>query len=289
MAFRRILTLGIAASTALSPMAMAQQAMITEPTMSTAPTMTGPPADGSGREYCQRQLGHWFYCGNRRPKPTKQPTPPPAASPSEPTKTEYEEKVIEFNRRYEALRAKIAIDPTEEDVVELMRMHAWIVERGALASDLMQRALWTNPDLDYTLRVPLNDQGGTAAFRQAQFSERRDHMSVVRERYGVFFFYMSTCPHCHRMAPILRRWADEYGIEVRAVSMDGGPIPGFPDARADNGLFERFGLAGRPVPALILYDTKSRKVQPISFGSIPQDELERRIFTLTATQPGQNY
>jgi conjugal transfer pilus assembly protein TraF len=52
----------------------------------------------------------------------------------------------------------------------------------------------------------------------------------------LFFFYRSDCPYCHAFAPTLAAFQARHGIQVVAISVDGGPLPGFPNARPDNGI-----------------------------------------------------
>ena len=74
-----------------------------------------------------------------------------------------------------------------------------------------------------------------------------------------------------------------------AVSLSGGPLEGWPEAVADNGRAAKLGLAGTPVPAVVLFDTQTKKVLPVGFGVMAEDQLAERIFTLTALEPGHDY
>ena len=57
----------------------------------------------------------------------------------------------------------------------------------------------------------------------------------------------------------------------------------------DNGRARKLGLAGTPVPALVLFDTRTRRVLPVGFGVMAEDQMAMRIFTLTALEPGHDY
>ena len=43
------------------------------------------------------------------------------------------------------------------------------------------------------------------------------------------------------------------------------------------------------MPAVVLYDTKTKKVLPVGFGVMAEDQLAQRIFTLTVLEPGHDY
>ena len=71
--------------------------------------------------------------------------------------------------------------------------------------------------------------------------------------------------------------------------MDGGPNPTFPNYLVNTGQYEQMGLSGNVTPALVLFDTVTRRPLPIGYGIMSQDEVMERIFTLTNVQPGSDF
>jgi conjugal transfer pilus assembly protein TraF len=49
----------------------------------------------------------------------------------------------------------------------------------------------------------------------------------------------------------MRALSDNYGLEVLAVSMDGGPNEVFSNYVVDSGQYQRMGLQGGTVPAIV--------------------------------------
>ena len=96
---------------------------------------------------------------------------------------------------------------------------------------------------------------------------------------GILFFYRSDCPYCHAMTPILRQFASQYGLRVMAVSLDNGPMEGYPDALPNNGIAERLGVT--TVPAVFVMDTQSKSFKPVGYGVLSQSELENRFLSLS--------
>ena len=84
--------------------------------------------------------------------------------------------------------------------------------------------------------------------------------------------------------PLLRAFALRHGLDVLAVSMNGTPLEGWPEAVPDRGRAARLGLDGTPVPAVVLFDTHTKRALPVGFGVIAEDQLAERIFTLTARE-----
>ena len=57
----------------------------------------------------------------------------------------------------------------------------------------------------------------------------------------------------------------------------------------DRGRAARLGLGDAPVPALVLFDSEKKRVLPVGFGVMAEDEMAERIFALTSLEPGHDY
>jgi conjugal transfer pilus assembly protein TraF len=105
------------------------------------------------------------------------------------------------------------------------------------------------------------------------------HMKIFSQEYGLFFFFRQNCTYCHNFAPIVKRFSQKYGWSVLPISLDGGSLPEFPNARRDNGMAARLQITH--VPALIALHPKTGKLLPLAYGMISESEIERRIEMLT--------
>ena len=74
-----------------------------------------------------------------------------------------------------------------------------------------------------------------------------------------------------------------------AVSVTGGALEGWPEAVPDAGRAARLGIKARVLPAVVLYDTRTRRAIPVSYGVVAEDQLAERIFALTAREVGSDY
>ena len=126
-------------------------------------------------------------------------------------------------------------------------------------------------------------------------SEVADALAGLGERYGLIYLGHPDCGGCRVFGPLLRAFAMRHGLDVLAVSMTGGPLEGWPEAVPDNGRAARLGLAGgpgrspAPLPAVVLFDTQTRRAIPVGFGVLAEDQLAERIFVLTRLETGHDY
>ncbi|MBO9503095.1 conjugal transfer protein TraF [Qipengyuania flava] len=231
--------------------------------------------------YCQeRRLGYWFYCV--KPDPIEEPQQPEA----EPVAASQELDAITSELR--ELKARAILYPTEANVAAYIRFQRAQLDRASLFSDVWQRAIWQDPELDYTLERPV----GAVAKKQWQDarSAERDHvMATLSQRYGLFYFFSSTCGPCEVMGPIVKGVADRWRITVRAISTDGGPSRHFPDYRVETNQRGKLALEGKATPALVLWDSVTKRPIPIGYGVLSADELQDRIYLLTSKEAGHDY
>ena len=80
-----------------------------------------------------------------------------------------------------------------------------------------------------------------------------------------------------------------HDLDVLAVSLTGEALEGWPEAVADNGRAARLGLGNTPAPALVLFDTATKRVIPVGLGVMAEDQMAERIYALTALESGHDY
>jgi hypothetical protein len=68
-----------------------------------------------------------------------------------------------------------------------------------------------------------------------------------------------------------------------------GPSKTFPNFTVDTGQYRAMGMQGGQVPALVLFDTVTKRPMPIGYGVMAADEVMDRIFTLTSVEPGSDF
>ena len=240
------------------------------------------------RSWCDGSFGWHFYCD--REEDRQEAAPPPAQpepEPSEPT-ISATERILKLRRALEEARAEAILDPTPAKVSAYLRLQQETLQRAAAFSDAFRRTVWATPELDYTLKRPVG-----ALAKQVWSDERRQArdaaLAGLGERYGLIYLGHAGCAACRVFGPLLRAFAQRHGLDVLAVSLSGERLEGWPEAVADQGRAARLGLSNSPVPALVLFDTRTKQVVPVGFGVMAEDEMVERIFALTALEPGHDY
>jgi len=230
--------------------------------------------------YCrERKLGQWFYCV--KPKATE-------VTPSVTPEVSAADRVAAISKQLDELKARAILEPTEANVIAYVRFQREQLDRASTFSDTWQRALWQNPDLDYTLQRPVSTVG-KRLWLDNRKADRDAVLTNLGQRYGLFYFYAQSCGACEVFAPILRSVTDSHRMSVMAVSMDGGPNRKFPNYVVDSGQRARMGVPGNETPALVLFDTQTKRTIPVGYGVLSADEIMDRIFMLTNTKVGSDY
>ncbi len=233
--------------------------------------------------YCkQRKLGTHFYCERPKPKPAEPSALPPAPPVS------YSAQLKELQAKIEETRAKAVLAPSPENITAYIALQREQLDRSSYFADVWQRAIWANPNLDYTLQRPVSTVG-KRLWADNREQDKTALLTNLSKRYGLYYFFAQSCGACDVFGPILKGFTKSYNMSVLAVSMDGGPTRLFPDYVVDSGQHRKLGLSSKATPALVLYDTVTKRAQPIGYGVMAGDEIASRIFALVQLKPGSDY
>lgn len=226
----------------------------------------------------------WHFYEDPEPERQARPaSPPKPSSPSSKSNPARAPELVEFERLQKTLEEfrNIAImRPTEANVRRYMELESKVVARASTFADVAQRVAWSTPELDPTLQGRPVNAKALEVFEQQQLSQRSQSIAALGRDHVLFFFFRGDCPYCHAFAPTLEAFQSHHGIQVVAVSIDGGAMPGFPDARRDNGIATTLKVS--QVPAVYLAQPFTGRITPIGFGVLSEAQLLERISAVTA-------
>ena len=207
--------------------------------------------------------------------PPKMPAPAVQAAPAKaPELIEFEQ----LQKTLEAYRNMAIMRPNEANVRRYMELESQVVARASYFADVAQRVAWATPELDPTLQGRPVNAKALEVFDREQMAGRSQAISALGQDHVLLFFFRGDCPYCHAFAPTLAAFALRHGIKVVAISVDGGTLPGFADARTDNGIAATLKVS--QVPAVYLAQPFTGKISPIGFGVLSEAELIERIATV---------
>jgi conjugal transfer pilus assembly protein TraF len=242
-------------------------------------------ADATQEDYWRRQKDGWFWYRDPPPEAKKPASErkPEALAPRQKALADFEA----MQKMLEELKKVAIMTQADDDIKAYMRYQQTVMAKSSVFADSWQRLVWTDPSLDYAMRGRPTNNFGLDVYDNERKKVERNTISELAKTHGLFFFFRSDCPYCHRLAPVLKRFEQSYGIHVFPVSLDGGGLPGYPASANDNGIAARLNVT--TVPALYLATPAAREIQPIGFGIMAESEIAERIHVLTRTRPGERF
>jgi conjugal transfer pilus assembly protein TraF len=233
--------------------------------------------------YWRRNREGWFWYQD----------PPPEVRKKKETAREQEQRpreLIEFEamqKRLDELKRIAVMNPTEDHMKAYMGYQRYVMDKSAVFADNWQRLVWKTPELDYSLTGRPTNSFAIDVFDGQQRDKQANTIRALAKTHGLFFFFRSDCPYCHKFAPVLKHFEQNYGLTVFAVSLDGGGLPEYPTPLTDNGMAANLNVS--MVPAIFLAVPGTREITPIGYGVMAETELVERIHAITQTKPGQPF
>ena len=286
------ITAGLALSLAMACGAQAALAAQTvaddSPAVDPMPFSDAPNVPDAVTTYWRQHREGWFWYRDPLPAKPRLPSGKHSTTPKKPKDlTDFET----LQQRLEELKRMAVMNPTDANLLAYMRFQRRVMDKSQVFADRWQRLVWSAPDLDYGLRGRPTNAMAINVFDDQQRDRDAQTVRKLAATHGLIFVFRGDCPFCHRFAPILKRFEQEVGMTVLAISLDGGTLPDYPGARPDNGMAAR--LNATAVPALYLTAPASREIRPVGFGLMAMSDLIERVAALArdrndaATNPGR--
>lgn len=166
------------------------------------------------------------------------------------------------------------LEPSAEHAADYLRIQSLLVNLSGQFTQSAKKALLLYPDLDYNLEH--SRYNSTAPLQQAAAKlQQADAIRTLGQRYGLFLFYRGNEPIDSQMAATVNQFAQQYGLSLIPVSMDGARNESLPQTRPDSGQAAKMGVTH--YPALMLVEPGGEHFQPLAYGFMTQDDLARRF------------
>jgi conjugal transfer pilus assembly protein TraF len=198
--------------------------------------------------------------------------------------------VKDIRAEHDRLLDLAVVNPTQANILSYHEFKTKMLAQSEKFSAVSQAVIWSNPHIDYNATNPVANFAQTSQ----RIQKNRDEEQLLRDlsrTHGIVFFFRGDCGPCHAQAPIFVEMQRNYGINVLAISMDGGRIPGFENAKRDNGISKRL-TGGRGVemtPMSFLVSRDLSEIKMLGAGILAEDELLNRIRLIKTRTPETMY
>jgi conjugal transfer pilus assembly protein TraF len=242
--------------------------------VTSASAWAAPTDDAPSENYYRNHERGWFWYEDPPAEVKAEPAAQPAAVK---TPTQDEAMMAKFEAYKKAIeKARVAafLEPTPQNLTRYAELQTELVRKANEASDVWQRVIWANPQFDFTQERPVT-RLGLNAYEESANKVKRATFGRLAATGVLYFFFRSDCPYCHEFAPTLAHFAQETGIKVFPVTLDGGSLPDFPRPKKDNGMAATLGVTSWP--ALFLGEPAKGVITPVGFGVMSDTELAERL------------
>ncbi len=158
--------------------------------------------------------------------PKATPAPAPKEAEKEPEQVPLD---VDWLKENIPVLMKNAINnPTPENVAAYAYAQRLMMDMSSRFASRMMDFMSLEHELSEENRRP------TSAFSLRTFKDEtakglKTAINKIGENAHVWFFFRSDCPYCAQQIPILKELVRRYDLDVLAVSMDGGVMPGLGD------------------------------------------------------------
>lgn len=212
---------------------------------------------------------HWYEVQPVAPEKVETPIEPPKAPGPAPLSVKWlSEKLEEYKT--------IAINnPTRENVERYNYMQKLVLDKAEKFALMSQEVNTLNPSLDETIANPVTSYATNQQNKVREESTDRVVNKLATE-IGLYYFYKSDCQYCLKMNTIMRSLQDKNGYQIKAIALDGKPMPDgkFPVWVPDRGQASVLGVTSTPT---IYMFKPPNKVVLVAAGLQVIPELKRRI------------
>lgn len=212
-------------------------------------------------------------------------------NPIEKPRTIYEMTNLEdIQKELSRIKAEAVVNPTESNVLAFLSAQNWVMDKASKFADVSRRVVWANPEVNYSARSSVVSFARDRDKTRLE-TKREANIKSLADTHGLLFFARSDCDYCHDQAPLLKAFSIRTGMPVLTITLDGRPIPMFPDAKPDNGIsiLVSGGKGIQMVPAVFLINRRTKETIALGTGVIASEELAERIRVLTTTKPGEEF
>lgn len=224
--------------------------------------------------YNDRERG-WFWYEDPAEDEEKEVVKPQAqvSTPVQPVLSP-REILKKQGEQWEDALATAILEPSKENYQNYLAMTAQIQQQSQEFATGFKQAIWVTPEYDYTLQKPRTTQA-IVANNQEELRLNEQELYRLSQENGLIFFFRSDCPYCHRFAPVLKKFSEQYGFAIIPVSLDGGGLPEYQYPKRNYDLGRKLNV--EVVPALFMVNPDTNSVSTVGYGYSDWSTLTTKV------------
>lgn len=223
----------------------------------------------------------WFEDPEVVEEEPEKKTPLPTPSPSK-TENKDDEELVRLDVKW--LKQKIpefrnaAINnPTNKNIARFLYAQRYMLDMATRFSNRAVEFSKFEAELDENRRRPMN-RFSLNAFEDQTRNAISDVISNINSKAHLWFFFSSDCSYCVQQIGVLKELQIRFDIDVLAISLDGGTLPGleqFETVIDTAGVAEQFNV--RFTPTIILAENEGKGFARLGEGVTPLPTLQDRL------------
>lgn len=192
-----------------------------------------------------------------------------------------EEQLKAIQKEMEYRKNLAFLYPSHENIKYYRELQNQIVEQASIFSDSWMHVTSTNRHLDASVERPMS-QAGAIISEQEREKFASETIKSLSDTHGLIYVYAGSCSHCKKMASIVRGFADNHGLDLMGLSVDGVILNEIPNNETDLETAQvraiEWGVEG--VPALIIFDNVNKTRLPTIYGFKTEDILKATMLRI---------
>lgn len=245
-----------------------------------------PALGQDGNEYYQERERGWFWFEqHEEPEDEKQEKQATQMEASQAAKQEQVKIDVKWLREnLPKLREAAINNPSRENIAAHQYAQRYMLDLSSRYSRKSMEFMQFESALDEGKRRPFA-AFSLDAFKDSQKQSIKSALSKINNNSHIWFFYSSTCPYCAKQVPVLQELSIRFDIDILAISMDGGRLPGteeFSNVVDHNGVAQKFNV--RATPTILLAEDGGKGFTTIGEGLVDLTKIQDRILLAARMQ-----
>lgn len=210
-------------------------------------------------------LEGWYYFDEREASAQELPQ----------VSLEEAELIVRSDRkRLEQLLSLALVAPSPDNVSLYMgAQKKWLDQSARFAAE-WGKILLENPLIGEFITHPTTSYG-ILVKKESDLNKRKSLLNHLASDHFLLFFFQGGDPFSQKAAEVVQLFSQVNGWKVKAVSLDGKGVEGFPEFEVDRGISTAIGV--RASPSLFVVNPFDNLAVPVGAGLVTVSDIEQNI------------